>query len=284
MRIIETILQKLDRRKFLGFPIWEFSYRSFFRQYGHFFLREIALRHPLRTLAGLWAYRQVMRSERPVTRLCAGDEEAFLQRTCSESRGNAGQGDGFLVALSFCQKPLPHDGVSRGGCPAGRFNHECAVLGRPDPFVPEERLPFSCRTCDVRAFGLAALRAGATVYIMTSALDIGWDILVPIIDRHRFRQGIFFLCPYSVPAFILPLCIGQMEALFVPYNMGDCRNYGQFIRADVGQKRERTQLSSVTREKVMALLDRIAAERDCPSVRHFQREGALFVSAADGSG
>ncbi|MCR4408022.1 MAG: hypothetical protein NUW24_14075 [Anaerolineae bacterium] len=284
MRIIEAILRELDRRKFLGFPIWEFSYHSFFRQYGHFFLREIALRHPLRTLAGLWAYRQVMRNDGLVTRLCAGDEEAFLQWTCSESRGNACQGDGLLVALSFCQKPLPGSGVSRGGCPAGRFNHECAVLGRPDPFVPEERLPLSCRTCDVRAFGLAALRAGAAVYIMTSALDIGWDILVPLIDRHRFRQGIFFLCPYSMPAFILPLCIGRMEALFVPYDAGDCRNYSQFIRADVGQKSERTQLSSVAREKVMALLDRIATGRDCPPSRHFRREGALFVPTTASNG
>lgn len=216
----------------------------------------------------------MMRSGEPVTRLWASDEEAFAARaTCQE--------DGFLVALSFCQKPLPGSGVSHGGCPAGRFNHECAVLGRPDPFVPEERLPFSCRTCDVRAFGLTALRAGAAVYIMTSALDIGWDILVPIIDRGRFRRGIFFLCPYSVPAFILPLCIGQIEALFVPYDTGDCRNYSQFIRADMGQKNERTRLSSEAREKALALLDEIATEGDCPSARHFQREGALFVPATD---
>ena len=276
MRITEAILRELDRRRFLGFPIWGFSFNSLSRPYGHFFLREVVLRHPLRTLRGLWVYRRVMRGGGLITRLFSSDDEAFVDRTaCHE--------DGFLVALSFCQKP-PGDGAGHGRCPVERFNHECAVLGRSDPFVSEEHLHLPCRACDVRAFGLAALRAGAAVYVMTSAADIGRDILAPVIERGRFRQGIFFLCPYSVPAFTVPLCIGRMEALFVPYDAGDCRNYGQFIRADVGQKDERTQLSGATRERTMALLERIAAARGPTPLEHFQREGALFVPATDRNG
>ncbi len=276
MRIIDTVLRELDRRRFLGFPIWGFSFHSFSRPYGRFFLREIVLRHPWRTLKGLWTYRRAMRGVGPLTRLFHDDDASFVRRA-------ACQENGLLVALGFCQKPLDNGSTLRG-CPVGRFNHECAILGRSDPFVKKERLPFPCRTCDVRALGLRALRAGAAFYIMTSAADIGRDVLLPIIDHGRFRQGIFLLCPYSVPAFILPLCIGRTEALFAAYESGDCRGYGQFIRADEGQKNEHTRLSPGAREKVMALLDRIAAERDCLSARHFQREGALFVPAADRNG
>jgi len=285
MKLIEAMLRGLDRRRFLGFPIWEFSFRSLSRLYGRLFLREIVLCHPLRTLAGLRAYRRVVRDVGPITRLFPGDDTAFVQRACSEqswggSRGAVRQKRGFLVALGFCQKP-PGDAAGHRVCPVGRFNHECAVLARSDPFVPVEHLPAPCRACDVRAFGLAALRAGAAVYIMTSAADIGRDLLVPIIDRARFRYGIFLLCPYSVPAFILPLCIGRMEALFATYDTGDCCDYGQFIRADEGQKDERTQLSPATRAQVMALLGSVAAARVSPPPRRFRREGALFVPVMD---
>ncbi len=284
MREVEIVLRWLDRRRFLGFPIWEFSFRSLSRLYGRFFLREIVLRHPLRTLAGLRAYWRVVRGVGPITRLFPGDDVAFVQRACFEqsqggSRGAARQERGFLVALGFCQKP-PGDAAGHGVCPVGRFNHECAVLARSDPSVPVEHLPAPCRACDVRAFGLAALRAGAAVYIMTSAADIGRDLLVPIIDRARFRYGIFLLCSYSVPAFILPLCIGRMEALFATYDTGDCGDYGQFIRADEGRKDERTHLSPATRAQVMALLENAAA-RVSPPPQRFRREGALFVPAMD---
>jgi hypothetical protein len=269
MKIVEAMLRGLDRRRFLGFSIWEFSFHSLPRAYGRFFLREIVLRHPLRTLTGLWTYRRMTPGVGPITRLFSGGDESFVQRA-------ACQENGLLVALSFCQKPLG-DSAGHRGCPIGRFNHECAVLGRSHPFTPEEHLPLPCRTCDVRAFGLAALRAGAAVYIMTSAVDIGRDLLVPIIDRGRFRHGVFLLCPYSVPAFILPLCIGRMEALFAAYSTGDCRNYGQFIRADEGRKDERTQLSFSTHGQVMALLEKVAAALHAPPPGHFQREGELFV-------
>ncbi|MDY7039597.1 MAG: hypothetical protein SVX38_01895 [Chloroflexota bacterium] len=276
MKVIKPILRELDQRKFLGFSIWEFSFRSLSRSYGRFFLREIVLRHPLRTLRGLWDYRQVTGDAGAITRLFSEGDEEFVQQA-------AGQEDGFLVALGFCQKPLG-DGANHSGCPVGRFNHECATLERSDPFVKTERLPLPCRSCEVRTFGLAALRAGAAFYVMTSAADIGRDILVPIIDRARFRRGIFLLCPYSVPAFSLPLCIGQMKALFAAYGTGDCRDYGQFIRADEGQKDERTCLSPATRAQVMSLLASVSATSASQPPRRFRREGELFVPATDSSG
>jgi len=269
MRIIDTVLRELDRRRFLGFSIWGFSFHSLSRPYGRFFLREIVLRHPWRTLKGLWTYRRAMRGVGPLTRLFNDDDVSFVRRA-------ACQENGLLVALGFCQKPLDNGSTLRG-CPVGRFNHECAILGRSDPFVRKERLPLPCRTCDVRALGLRALRAGAAFYIMTSAADIGRDVLLPIIDHGRFRQGIFLLCPYSVPAFILPLCIGRMEALFAAYESGDCRDYGQFIRADEGHKAERTCLSAGARERVISLLGEVTAARITPPPRRFRREGTLFV-------
>ena len=86
------ILDRLDERCFLGFPIWEFSFRSLLRQYGRTFLRDIVLRHPLRTLNGLLAYRRHFRQERPegdITALYTGTETDLKQeiiqadgRTC----------------------------------------------------------------------------------------------------------------------------------------------------------------------------------------------------------
>ncbi|HUX77601.1 MAG TPA: hypothetical protein VMY40_13295, partial [Anaerolineae bacterium] len=58
------ILRTLDQRCFLGFSIWEFSFRSLPRLYGRIFVRDIALRHPLRTLTGLLAYRRFARHPR----------------------------------------------------------------------------------------------------------------------------------------------------------------------------------------------------------------------------
>jgi hypothetical protein len=273
MKTVEVVLRGLDRRRVLGFPIWEFSFQSLWRPYGRFFLREIVLRHPLRTLAGLRAYRGAMNGAGPITRLVSGDDAAFVQRATRQESG-------FLVALGFCQKPLG-DAAGHGICPIGRFKHECAVLARSDPFVPADHLPLPCRACDVRAFGLAALRAGAAVYIMTSAADIGRDLLLPIIDHARFRHGIFLLCPYSAPAFVLPLCIGRMEALLATYDSGDCRDYGHFIRADEGQKNECTYLSPPVHAQMMTLLESVAAARVSPTPQRFRREGALFVPTTD---
>jgi hypothetical protein len=269
------ILDRLDERRFLGFPIWEFSFRSLSRQYGHTFLRDIVLRHPLRTLNGLLAYRRHFRQACPegdITPLYTGTETDLKQEIIQADGG-------LLVALGFCQKPL---GESGAGCPAGRFNHVCHVLARDDVLEIEDtskRLPPACRDCDLRTIGTIALQAGATTYIMTSAADIARHLFIPTLERNRFQHGLFILCPYSIPAMILPLLICRIQALLVRYSVGDCQDYDQFLLADEGTKDERTFLNPATHAYVKNLLQNVAQARRARGThyRRFQRQGALYV-------
>jgi hypothetical protein len=270
------ILNRLDERCFLGFPIWEFSFRSLSRQYGHAFLRDIVLRHPLRTLNGLLAYRRHFRQARPeggdITSLYSGTE-IDLKQEIIQTNG------GLLVALGFCQKPL---GESGAGCPAGRFNHVCHVLARDDLLEigdASKSLAPACRDCDLRTIGTLALQAGATTYIMTSAADIARHLFIPTLERNRFQNGLFILCPYSIPAMILPLLICGLQALLVGYSTGDCRDYDQFLLADEGAKDERTSMSPAARAYVKRFLQDIAQARPAGGThyRRFQQEGALYV-------
>jgi len=296
-------LRTLDRRRFLGFPIWEFSFRSLPRRYGRMFLRDIVLRHPVRSVQGMLAYRRIYREGRQagaaslpfavdgdaslpfavdggaslpsvlegdVTHLHAGTE-ADLQAEIVDADG------GFVVALGFCQKPVGGPGA---GCPAGRFNHDCHVLVRSDLLgIRAARLPIPCRGCDVRLIGTAALQAGAAVYIMTSAADIARHIFIPTLESDRFRYGLFLQCPYSIPAMALPLLICRIRSLLVGYGEGDCSDYAQFSLADEGTKDERTCLNPPAHARVLGFLEDVASARRARGSRYtcFHREGFVYV-------
>jgi hypothetical protein len=271
------VLRKLDHHRFLGFPVWEFSFRSLPRLYGRIFVRNIVLRHPLRALEGMLAYRRFARQGRregDVTHLYAGTEAELREKIVEAD-------DGFLVALGFCQKPVGAPGV---GCPAGRFNHDCRVLARDDVLeVQAGRLPIACRGCDVRVIGTAALRAGAVVYIMTSAADIARHLFIPTLEGGRFRHGLFLQCPYSIPAMILPLLICHIQSLLVGYGEGDCRDYAQFLLADEGTKGERTYLNPTAHAHVLDFLQDVASARRARGrhYRRFHRDGFLHVPAIE---
>jgi hypothetical protein len=258
------ILRRLDQRRFLGFRIWEFSFRSLPRLYGRIFVRDIALRHPMRTLQGMLAYRRFSqrgRREGNITHLYAGTEADLRQEI-------VGADGGFLVALGFCQKTVGELGLD---CPAGRFNHECHVLAHDDILeVQAERLPIACRDCDVRFVGAAALRAGAAVYIMTSAADIARHLFIPTLKDGRFRHGLFLQCPYSIPAMILPLLVCRVRSLLVGYGQGDCQDYAQFLLADEGTKDERTHLNPTNHARVLDFLQDIASAHQARG-RHYRR-------------
>jgi hypothetical protein len=271
------VLRQLDRRRFLGFSIWEFSLRSLPRLYGRIFLRDIVLRHPIRTLNGMLAYRRFDQGGR-----CEGDITYLYDGTETDLREGIVETDGdFLVALGFCQKPLGAPGL---GCPAGRFNHDCHTLASdPTPGNADRanRLPIPCRDCDVRAIGLAALQAGAVVYIMTSAADIAHHLFIPTLENRRFRYGLFLQCAYSIPTMVLPLLICRIQSLLVGYGTGDCRDYAQFLRADEGTKDERTHLNPTARARVLDLLHDVASVRRARGQHGYRvrREGPLYVPA-----
>ncbi|MBM3135677.1 MAG: hypothetical protein FJZ89_10445 [Chloroflexi bacterium] len=275
------MLHRFDDRALLGLRVWEFAGRSLAQPYGRFFLRRLVLRHPWRTLVGLWRYQQFVRQGGGVAVDGQGELALVGAASLAEWRAVAGRRPGsLLVALGFCQKPLPtpDDPV---GCPAGRFNHDCLYLAQLDLAVSTEPAPApACRECALRVLGRQALPAGATLHVMTAALDIAQDVLLPSLEQRRFAAAVLLLCPYSVPPMALALAICGLPALLATYRRGACTNYGQWLRADGGDKPERTAIGEPAGAQVAALLTARATARSesgRPLPRRFVREGNLYV-------
>ena len=255
MELYDHMLGKLDEMTFLGFKVWDFSFRSLFHRYGTAFLQEIVFRHPLRTLAGITRYRRWLQNYRPkndITWFSRKSEQNF-QRDSAQTEKS------FLVAVSFCQKVMRESG-SQNGCPAGRFNHRCLFLAQLDLSSPL-KIPSVCQNCNIQSIGPKALSAGANVHIMTSALDILHDIFMPALKRARFSAAIFCVCPYSVHPIILPLFICGVEGFVVQFNEGYCKDYRQWSLADHGIKREHTFMQEEAYSKILNFLSGAAEIR-----------------------
>jgi hypothetical protein len=257
----------------------EFSINSLPQAYGRAFVRRIVLRHPLRLLRGLLAYRQILGADRPEERLLFRDDQnsadGFVKRTAAD-------GERLLVATGFCQKPLRLAG-SAHDCPAGRFNHDCLYLSRLE-LNPRCRAQFhsACTDCAIGVLGHAALKVGASFAVLTSALDIANDILLPALEEQRFTHFLFAMCPYSVEPMSLALLICGMEGYLFHYATGSCTDYGQWLRADGGDKPERTVLSSQTMARMLRLLDAVAAcHRSNAGIQpvHYQQVDNVFRCA-----
>jgi hypothetical protein len=230
----------------------------------------VALRHPLCALRGLYAHLQIktasFRDERVLFR---DDENMFLQRAAAD-------GDRLLVGTGFCQKPVrptwPGSGqnLDRADvmleCPAGRYSHNCLYLSDLQLDAGSEVCPHpACADCFIRSFGHRALKAGASFAILTSALDIANDILLPALEMKRFTRVLLAICPYSIEPMSLALLACGMEGCLFPYHVGACANYSQWVRADGGDKAERTRLSPQTAARLEDLLKAIAVRRSLSS-------------------
>jgi hypothetical protein len=256
--------------------VWEFGLRSLGRRYGLTFLGRVVLRHPLRTLSGLLGYRSLPRQgpqQYVISHLFEGPEKEFLSRLAGSKRE-------FLVAVGYCQKPLVP------GCPAGRANHDCVYLDTLDLDHGGQAIHSACEDCDIRTLGTLALRAGACMHIMTSALDIAHDVMLPSLEDGRFQSTIMCLCPFSVQVIGLPLSICGLEGYLAGYESGNCTDYEQWLQADEGVKHERTALDASSKAKITSLLERVAAERAREGLRHvrFQREGHIYVPQEEATG
>jgi len=235
-----------------------FALRSLTQAYGRAFLLRTVLRHPLAALRGLVAYARTLGSVEPERRaIFAGGEEEFVVQAAAD-------GERLLVATGFCQKPLRTD---QGGfnCPAERFDHDCLYLLRlvlnGDPTA---RVAHACAGCFVSALGRAALEAGASFAVLTSASDIARDILVPALEQGRFRHILFAICPYSIEPLALALSMCGMSGYLFAYDGGACADYAHWLRADRGDKPERTSLSPSSTEELLGMLGRIAVLRRLP--------------------
>jgi len=120
------------------------------------------------------------------------------------------------------------------------------------------------------------------MHIMTSALDIAHDILVPALERERFKRAIFCVCPYSVQPMALPLLLCGIEGFVAQFGSGYCADYSQWSLADRGIKDDRTLLSPQAHSKILDFLDGVAALRAKPGkpfYHRFQLEGNIYVPA-----
>ena len=267
--ILHDLLARLDAASFLGFNMWEFSYRSLGMEYGRTFLNRILLRHPLSAIAGITRYRRLQhenRAQGSASLLSEGPAEEFMAHL-------TGAKTELLVAVGFCQKPQVPE------CPARRPNHDCTYLDTLDLESGSETVHPACEGCDIRTIGTLALRAGASMHIMTSALDIARDVMIPSIDRRRFRKVIMCLCPYSVQAIALPLTICGLEGYLVGYESGNCVAWEQWLQADRGIKNEMTAIDPTAHARVVSLLERCADARAVEGVHYarFERQGNIYA-------
>ncbi len=250
-----------------------FSLHSLAQAYGRHFLRDVVFRHPLGALRGMLVYGRLLGQHRADQRcLFRAGEEGFVKDA-------AAAGERLLVGTGFCQKPLRSAG-SRYDCPAGRFNHDCLYLSRVRlNGDAEAQFPLACAGCSIRTLGRATLQAGGSFAVLTSALDIADDILLPALQEERFTRILFAICPYSVEPMSLALLICGMQGYIFHYSDGSCDNYDQWLRADGGDKPERTMLSRPTTAAMLSLLDAIATSpRSFGSTRptHYEQLNNVF--------
>ena len=265
----KMLLKKLDENAFMGFNAWDFCVRSLAQPYGRLFLRSVIFRHPFQTLSGVFRYRKQLRSlqQTDIYRIGTAPETGFL---------NAASNGNLLVAIGFCQKPLDPP------CPAGRFNHQCVLLEQPEM----KTVPAACIECPIRETISRGIRAGASIYIMTSAIDIARDLLLP---NYRSVYSRYFLsvCPYSIPPLTLAMSVCGLRGLVFAFSRGDCLDYAAWLNADKGSKSEQTYLSSPTQRKLIDLLDTNNGAEEARadlSQYHIEKRGNLYIPSLQKTG
>ncbi len=243
----------LDKINFLGIRIWDFGFLSLNREYSWFFLFKIIFKYPLKSLIGFLAYKKYCKSINQIS-----PQQIYsnisVDELMTQTRNNRSS---LLVAMGYCQRPLKTDDQPQN-CPSERFSHDCYFV---ENCHRKTQFPPACLICEMKPIAELTIKAGASFYIMTSALDIARDIFLPTLERERFRYAIMFICPYSILSITLPLFICDIKFMIIPYTIGDCRNYGDFVRADNGIKRKRTFSSNENLELILDLLKKLVLNR-----------------------
>ena len=234
----------MDNAPDLPLSLWRFCRQSLFREYGWQFFRHVALPHPLRTIRAMRAAAALDVSGDMIPVPAADPAPGF-------------GGPGAIVGVGFCLKP------TEPPCPSGRFNHDCAFLENFRRGAAAE-VPAPCRLCAIREYGLLSLRAGAAFYVMTSARDILLDVFAPALAASTFAAGAFALCRYSLRPFAVGLRAAGVRGWMWSFASGDCRDYPTWLRADNGDKPDRTEI----------------AAPDCQTFREFLRAAAQAAPPA----
>jgi len=236
MNLLIKIAKNLDQKEFFSFRLWEFCLRNTVRLFPWYFLFGVLLRHPFKAVRGFFEYRTLVRKSpgKPLHgNLTISEIHRLLQLQNNKQQR-------FILAPGFCMKP--YDEVKHKSlCPAGFFNHRCLILDKSLQLQQEqEKWPEPCNRCNIGT--LARLSAGlkADFYIMTSALDIAHDLFLPAMKGTGASWGLFLLCPYSAEAFTFGVTSTGIKGALITFCKGDCQNYEEFTRADIGIKNKQT--------------------------------------------
>jgi hypothetical protein len=237
--------------------MWMFCLRSLVREYGWLFIRQVAARHPWRTLKALRAAGRIDAAERGVVEVGGGPSDFRAGEPPS------------IVGAGFCLKPVDPP------CPSGRSNHDCECLERSaGPYGVA--VPVPCRSCAIREIGTRALQAGSAFYVMTSARDILDDVYVPALRGRRFTTGLFVLCRYSFKPFAAGLLASGVHARLLPLEAGDCRDYRTWLLADRGIKDEQTTVDAAA---IADVTGRLGGALPVTPLRVARHGNVLFPSA-----
>ena len=108
---------------------------------------------------------------------------------------------------------------------------------------------------------------------MTSARDILLDVFAPALDRGTFAAGAFALCRYSLRPFAVGLLAAGVRGWMWAFATGDCRDYPTWLRADNGDKPDRTEIAAADRQSFRDFLR--AAAQAAPPAR-FEKRGNVL--------
>lgn len=212
-----------------------FCFRSLWTEYGWFFLTRVVLKHPVQTWRGI---REYGRSDPGDTALVSKQLPEAVIGTRPPTT------DRKVLGLGFCLKPLAP------GCPSGRANHSCLCLERGGQMAKGDAQE-ACRDCLIRSLGSLALRAGFDLYIMTSAQDILWDILLPAMEKKQYTFAVMTLCRYSFEPIRIALAVTGLRGCLLEFAEGECQSYSAWRSADKGRKSERTRLRPEDQERLL---------------------------------
>jgi hypothetical protein len=228
--------------------MWNFCFRSIFREYGWQFFRRIAAPHPVRTAKAF-------------LRVGTIDVSADMIRIS----GPCLPGARSIVGVGFCLKPMDPP------CPSGRPNHDCLCFEQPQ--LPDSS---ACRNCAIREFGKLTLKTGSAFYIMTSARDILLDAFVPSLREGRFTSALCVLCRYSLRPFAVGMLASGIRGWMFQFKEGDCRGYKTWLLADRGIKNEQTEILDSTKATIREILTR--ASKETMAAVQFRKRGNIFFA------
>lgn len=226
-----------------------FCLRSLWTEYGWSFLTRVAFKHPVRTWRGI---RKYVRSDQSNT----GDVlDLPLKKDSDHFQLNKPK----VLGLGFCLKPLFPE------CPAGRANHSCLYFENRGTIAKGDVWE-ACQECVIRKLGSLALGAGFDLYIMTSARDILWDLLLPVMEQKQYTFAVLALCSYSFEPFRIALAVAGLRGCLFEFAEGDCQNYSAWRRADKGHKSEITCLQPEDQERLLKYFKAAAGNRPLPEI------------------